>query len=532
MTDVGTQSTRGIATTFAPAALSPATAFDVNAPVRAASLDSSAAVAKRVIDQGCARPDAVVTYIGEVYRLCEPLGYAAHVLIAQSHEETGGWKSRAWREGLNPAGIGIMDASARQDRVYASGVDAARAHVVHMHAYVSGQIPMGSELSSYVGLDPRYEAVFSAGYGGSVSTIADLSGRWATDQEYATNIVEHLRLVYGADDTPRIHPATEAVHVILSAGHRNTTGGGGPGEPERTAVYAHAIRDRLLAGGYIVHYVQSLDAPDTDPDTFGGSLVDVARKVVQIADGLPNAKVVMLDVHMEDSNRSGTFCIVPDGARLTSGAGTDVTDTWENNGPSVRLAACISRAISTATGIPLRRGGSPGIMSEVETNVGSKGHRLAMFAYTARLRPRMPRLVIEMGDVKQDRTVLFDPATPLLCGTAIRSALDTVFGAPSPSNFAQPVPPPPLDGCDYVINGHRFVACRRLVQLAQDGAPGLQYADPTATPVRAPYRAGETIEVAFMVESVPYGGDSRWWVTVDGTRVPMAGTVERFSIGC
>jgi hypothetical protein len=31
------------------------------------------------------------------------------------------------------------------------------------------------------------------------------------------------------------------------------------------------------------------------------------------------------------------------------------------------------------------------------------------------------------------------------------------------------------------------------------------------------------------VESTPFDGDTRWWVAVVGTRVPAAGTVQKFT---
>ena len=67
-------------------------------------------------------------------------------------------------------------------------MDAARAHLVHLFLYAAGPIPPGHPLEPYIPLDPRYEAALSAGRAGRASSLADLTGLWATDPDYAERV--------------------------------------------------------------------------------------------------------------------------------------------------------------------------------------------------------------------------------------------------------------------------------------------------------------------------------------------------------
>jgi N-acetylmuramoyl-L-alanine amidase len=130
-----------------------------------------------------ARPEELRAYVTEVYRLAPLVGIDPAIVVAQSALETGWWRSPAWAEHLNPAGIGITSADAASP-TWQSGVDAARAHLVHLYLYAAGSIPPDHPLAPYIALDPRYEAALSAGRAGSVLRIADLAGRWAIDPAY------------------------------------------------------------------------------------------------------------------------------------------------------------------------------------------------------------------------------------------------------------------------------------------------------------------------------------------------------------
>jgi hypothetical protein len=124
-------------------------------------------------------------YFTELYRLCAKYQLDFSILVAQSANETGKWKSAIWNEYGNPAGIGVtgsdVSSGPNESLVYENGKDAARAHVVHMQAYVRGAIPENTELYDYIEFDPRYEAVFEAGYDGTIRRIQDfnVNGKWA-----------------------------------------------------------------------------------------------------------------------------------------------------------------------------------------------------------------------------------------------------------------------------------------------------------------------------------------------------------------
>ena len=133
------------------------------------------------------RREDLEAYVAEVYRLAPQVGLDPAVVIAQSALETGWWRSPAWAEHLNPAGIGITGPDVYSPS-WENGSDAARAQLVHLYLYAVGPIPLDHPLATYVALDPRYEAALSAGRAGSARSIADLAGQWATDPNYAEGI--------------------------------------------------------------------------------------------------------------------------------------------------------------------------------------------------------------------------------------------------------------------------------------------------------------------------------------------------------
>ena len=168
------------------------------------------------------------------------------------------------------------------------------------------------------------------------------------------------------------------------------------------------------------------------PDFYPGPLDRLAKRVAAIAHSLPDERVVMLDLHIEDGAAPrGCFAIVPDDPHFPPGSHAQAVDSWHNNAESRALAARVSTAIAGAAGFVIRVATEPGVMSERETSVGGKGSRLAMFRYTAALRDRMPRLIIEHGNIEKDRTIIDAPETAARCARAVAEVLT----AP-----AQPVP--------------------------------------------------------------------------------------------
>lgn len=148
------------------------------------------------------RLNEVDAYLEEVWRLCRLVGYDPAVVAAQSSLETGGWTSPIWRSRLNPAGIGVTDAG-DDGLTYSSGDDAARAHLVHLSAYVKGYEP---KFKSFIRLDPRWQKVFEAGFAGSARTVDDLTGRWASDAGYGGKIGDHQRAILRAISAPKPTP--------------------------------------------------------------------------------------------------------------------------------------------------------------------------------------------------------------------------------------------------------------------------------------------------------------------------------------
>lgn len=139
----------------------------------------------------------VELYIYEVYRLAPTLGFDPSLIVAQSALETGYWHSKWWDERLNPAGLGINDDPSTHpySGEFPNGTIAARAQLAHMHAEVYGdRVALPSVLQ---GVDVTYERVFQAGWAGTVVTLEDLSGTWATDPEYGWKISKVAANIFG-----------------------------------------------------------------------------------------------------------------------------------------------------------------------------------------------------------------------------------------------------------------------------------------------------------------------------------------------
>lgn len=141
--------------------------------------------------------DQALAYVGpgkgqdlarEAYRLFPESGYSPEVVVAQWSLETGKGTSEHWINRNNPAGIGVTDAG---DLGYswATPALAAQAQEVHLSAYVDGY---NRGLRRYLGQDPRYLLVLGTDWAGSVKSVADLTGKWATDPEYADKIAVRL----------------------------------------------------------------------------------------------------------------------------------------------------------------------------------------------------------------------------------------------------------------------------------------------------------------------------------------------------
>jgi len=145
---------------------------------------------------------AETEYATELWRLCTLVGIDPALLFAQAAHETADFSSAWWQYRRNPAGIGITGDAEQNaaSHIWKNGIEAARAQVVHMFAYAEVTpehvASAKSIIEPIVNIDPRWDAVFDAGYAGEVSTLADLTGKWATDPRYAEKIAAKANSIF------------------------------------------------------------------------------------------------------------------------------------------------------------------------------------------------------------------------------------------------------------------------------------------------------------------------------------------------
>lgn len=208
--------------------------------------------------------------------------------------------------------------------------------------------------------------------------------------------------------------------VILSAGHRNTDGGGATRESEHTYPACVAVRDELKRRGHDAWIIQEHDG-DSRPDTsLGRGLQNVARLCVDLAKTVGGVDLY-LSLHYEGTGTVpgpvGCFGIYPDGNN----------DTADMNPLDIRVAKAIAEAVSK-TGIGLR---GNGIMSERNTYVGSQGYRLGEMVGTIGFRDRTARVIFEAGNYSHpgNRALMWeDHWRNVLYPRAIVDGLESVFG--------------------------------------------------------------------------------------------------------
>jgi len=150
-------------------------------------------------------------YIRELWRLCELVGLDFGIIFAQACVETGDFTNKWWLERYNAGSIGITgfppDDEASQ--IWDTQTDAARGHVAHMIAYVfrlKWTVQIMTTLRNLPSYDERWDHAIAQPWAGTVRTIRDLTGRWATDPKYHEHIVNRHRAIFGvkenaADDT-------------------------------------------------------------------------------------------------------------------------------------------------------------------------------------------------------------------------------------------------------------------------------------------------------------------------------------------
>lgn len=425
-------------------------------------------------------------YLNRIYARAAAYGIDPLLAVAQSAEETARWTSARWTTNRNPAGLAIVQPGDPDPGAWTSE-QAADMHLLALSiAMTKGRAPGPSMAASTPGgtaFVNRWLDKYADPNCPRVATLADLcrhytdkSGEaqatWAWDTTYADQIAAIANAILATKGAPMSTPSA-APRILITAGHRNTTGGNAE-EASLTPITAHHYRDALRAAGYHVDYWQEIDG-DADPDYTDGSLDVVAKGCLIWGQQLPagqGVQGILLDLHYEGEAEGvrGCFAIVPDEAGLGSAApnSTPGDDTWANNPADQALGRAVAQHIAQATGLQLRTVGvvEPGLMSERQTGVGEEGYRLAMFAWTAPVRDRMIRLVIEHGNHtdSHDHAIIFGANFQDQVAGAVVQAIESLYPAiasrptsttPAPTTTTTPSPykPPTFaHNPDYVHN--------------------------------------------------------------------------------
>lgn len=198
------------------------------------------ALARRL---GAVRVDQVDALTAELYRLGTTYGYNPDILLGMTNLETDTWRSPHWKEGLNPGGIGVTDQHDFKI-AFASGVEAARAMVVHFLAYAAGH---DNRFAPYIVLDPRFIEVHKAGFAGVAKTLADFgNGRWATDPLYAQKVAGRIRDLAEVIEAPT-EPPTSGRPSVPKGLVQRPTGNWHHRHPEAKVKFVvHHITDDLV----------------------------------------------------------------------------------------------------------------------------------------------------------------------------------------------------------------------------------------------------------------------------------------------
>jgi hypothetical protein len=480
-------------------------------------------------------PDAdrdVSDYLTEVFRLAPLVGIDPSIVVAQSALETSAWSSTWWVTRRNPAGIGITGDPAQNaaSKTWANGTDAARAQIVHLCAYVQSDLVIGPTLGDFVPLDPRWRAVFDAGWNDSVRTIADLAGKWAVDPGYAEGICARGNAIFPdlPDQGGTVSDLTQPPYVLVDAGHREAGTGGSdanPVERDLTDDMAESYVSALRQAGYRADWFQRDVDRDSLPRDTQGSLDTVALGANAWLGQQPNTNLVFVSCHYNGAH-SPFHVIYPDETGLTTAypGGAPGYDTAANNPLDVRVTKTIADELAKVPGMnPLFNAGLfSGTMSERNTGVGLQGFRLALFAATVPVRDRCVRLVVEHGgtdDLPAQRATFTQE-----CAAAFVRALGAVYGKPptKPPKYAKRTPiPGPIE--DKVVGGREFVVARKQrVTLQHDRRPRAEPKEGSVFFSGSIVKAGKVLTLQY----VTAGEDGRLWrVSANGSYYPASAFV-------
>lgn len=300
---------------------------------------------------------------------------------------------------------------------------------------------------------------------------------------------------------------TRKLRILIVQGHRNTSGGN-PAEMAITPLASRAIQQALRAAGHTADMLQN------QHNWFPGSLDAVGREVVRLHDANPYD--IMLDVHFEGdaNNTRGVFVIVPDGDGLRTLSPYKGSDSMASNPLDVQYAEAIARGVSQSAGLPLRRTGvvKPGVMSEKQTGVGGDGYRLAMFGYTAVVRHKLVRLVLELGNIRGDAAIINTPGFYDRAAAGVVNGIEQVLDASNVVQLSTPTLPP--------FGTLTHLANPVLVKVDVQALNVRKWAETTQPIMRVLHRGNSFWAKGWIVgESVE--GNPIWWVMGNGSRTDL-----------
>ncbi len=469
--------------------------------------------------RGALRPGDVETYIAELDRLCRAIGIRFEVAFGQWCDETGVGTSTFWRDDLNPAGIGALETLDRPGEItnvgrgYATGTEAARAHLVHLWLYAKGE-PLPDILKDSRHLDPRADAVGQQGFLGIAKTLRDLGGqpdgrpRWAANPRYGEQIAAHINRAFpgltdASDGTEQEeHMATPTIFDI-----RN--------DADATRFGLSTTRPTRNSGGVPARdFLLSRRFPNRNGNTprFIG---------LHVQDGVTIGSLehwtAGLDQWGNPIQASSTVMIQRDGSILR--VIPEEHGPWTNgdiNNPTEQSAAL--RAL----------GGNPNfhcLTIEAEGRPWDTMPQAQLDAIVWQCRQWMGQY-----GIPHDRTHILphsaiNSVDRANCPGGYYKAVMAELGEAVEPVFATPFPPPPFDGQPKTINNVTFQPFKK--QVTSTGVNRRFWAMATAPLTGPVIAAGTKIPVLYWIEGEAVNGNNVWLVGESGSRIWSGGVEEQ-----
>jgi hypothetical protein len=476
------------------------------------------------------RLDELKDFVRELYHLAQIVELDAAILLAVSALETASWSSEPWTTNLNPADS-IVD-EFDLGLAYRDGKEAARALLVRVYRYVYGPIPRDHVLAPYVMLNPRSTAAFAMEWDGHVAWLHDLTGKWAPDPNYHDKLMQWAA-TYLPDlqDVVLPEPKLDDKPVFGLVPH---------------PPYQSRIIDKPLGAGWndrgprniVGTCVHTMQGTLMGTDRFFRNRNDKGwRKLTDY--GIGGAPEVANGHHELD----GVIYLWNDPrSRRTPWA-----SSWGEEGPGVEGHG---QAFIDAYGTPainrdlvsIELSGfyvdqwSPRETVPTPKQLESLCRLVAYWHDQARVPsdafPVNPRsgVVTQLQHYEFAKKACPGPKVRGLTETYWTRVREILRQYQLGGGFAEPVPPPPWDGTDKLLNKVTFHAVprnRQRVHAAIDGLACLKWATVSAPPVRAPLSQGEEFAAVYWIKSDPIDENPVWWVTQEGARISCSGTVEQ-----